>query len=836
MPFDATFAIGLSVGAGALAYSAPAEVGITIGIVLVATVCLSSVRPSLSRATGWTLGPRLLALVCALAFAFSAFRTQRVIRRFENARISISTDRRWPSRCQVEGRVATSPARTMDVVRVDVDVERAECERGALQGQEGLVGLYVPVDAPALSRGDHVKVVASLAPGYRFWNDGAADPAPSQAHRGAILSGGAEDVIVTKRTHSLPSYIDRAREIVRRRILATFPPETEGMARALVLGESALDEADQNAFRQSGLSHLLAVSGMHLVLVVASFVAGLRALLLRWQALAVRYDVHRIAAAIGIPAAFFYADFAGASGSAMRAAWMSAVALLARALARKPDTWRAFGLSMVGMELFDPLTAYDLSFLLSAAATLGLLALGPPITRALEARLPSWATFITRPLAATTAASVACSPVLACMAPELPIAGLVANLVAVPLGELAALPLCLVHAVLSPVPAAERGTALAASGALGLVRIVARRFSAFSWGMVAVPLPTAAELCALAVFALGLGVLAGRSVHYARACNSWIVRNKRIAWIVGNAALLIVLELAARAAGSSPGALRVTFADVGQGDAALVDFPDGRLMLIDGGGLVGSPIDMGQRVIAPLLRARRRTSIDVVVLTHPHPDHFGGLRTGLRGVDVGEFWDTGQGESEDLKGEYAELLSSMRARGVPIRRPQDVCGLHTFGNAVVEVLAPCASDPRENDRGPNDNSFVFRIRYGARAFLFVGDAERAEEYELVDLARGKLHADVLKVGHHGSRTSSTKEMLEAVSPRAAIISCGVRNRFGHPHPNTLLGLARAGITTYRTDHDGSVMAWTDGRTLDVQSLSTMPMYGRFRYFSATSSP
>jgi len=647
--------------------------------------------------------------------------------------------------------------------------------------------------APLLARGDRIVAAATLAPPNRFAND-ARDLRASQARRGVLLSGAADTLDVLERGEGILATIDRFRDQNRRRIGATFPLESAAMARALVLGEDDLTADDQRAFRQSGLAHLLAVSGMHLVLVVATLVALLRAVLVRIPPVAARMDSARIAAALGVPVAFAYAELAGGSGSAKRAAWMMSAAFAARALARRSDAWRALGLSVLVMVVFDPLAPFDLSFVLSALATLGLLALARPIEEALTQRVQFLPPFVARSLAASIAATTTCAPVLASMSAGLPLGGLVANVVAVPIGEAAALPLCLAHAALAHWPAAEHGCAIAASGALGIVRGIARLFA---FGVLAVPPPTAMQVGAIAASSGGF-VLARRPRR----------------WLVVGVIATLGLEVFARADGAPARELRVTYLDVAQGDAALVDLPDGRAMLVDGGGIVGSPVDVGERVIAPTLAARRRSRVDIVVLSHPHPDHFLGLRSGLDRLSVGEIWDTGQGEAEGASGSYAELLRFARTRGISIRRPADLCGTRVVGGAVVEVLAPC---PPNFDRGPNDNSFVFRIRYGARAFLFVGDAEHTEEAELTNGAREQLRSDVLKVGHHGSRTSSTPGFINAVHPSVAVISCGVRNRFGHPHPHTLDTLASAGVRVLRTDRDGAVVVTTDGVGLDVRT-------------------
>jgi competence protein ComEC len=257
--------------------------------------------------------------------------------------------------------------------------------------------------------------------------------------------------------------------------------------------------------------------------------------------------------------------------------------------------------------------------------------------------------------------------------------------------------------------------------------------------------------------------------------------------------------------------------DVGQGDATLLEFPGGEAMLVDGGGFVGGSLDTGRRVLLPVLRARRRRRLDVVALSHPHPDHFSGLQSLVEQCEVGEFWDTGQGEREGAGPLYAKLLKTLRSRGVRVRRPDELCGQpRTFGGARVEVLGPCPTFVP--GRPANDNSLVLRIDHGQRSFLLVGDAEQAQETEL--LASGaSLGADVLKVGHHGSRTSTSPEFLAQVGPRFATLSCGVRNRFGHPDPQTLANLRHAGTLALRLDRMGQVEFVSDGSLLRVRAFS-----------------
>lgn len=273
------------------------------------------------------------------------------------------------------------------------------------------------------------------------------------------------------------------------------------------------------------------------------------------------------------------------------------------------------------------------------------------------------------------------------------------------------------------------------------------------------------------------------------------------------AALALVMLVGCRAA--PPRELTVTFLDVGQGDGAVIETPEGRVVVVDGGGLPGTSeddgADPGHRVLLPYLRHRGISHVDLMIATHPDEDHVQGLVPVARHLSVGAAL-----VSETTHGGAAgRLRERLRRRGVVVRvaRRGDRIGLGA--EDYLEMLHP-GPTPVPDSRSPaNDNGIAFRLRSGGSTILFAADLEAPAEAEL--LRRGvPLRADLLKVGHHGSRTSTTPAFLAAVAPRVAVVSCGRDNRFGHPAPEVVARLERAGVRLWRTDRDGAVRATRSG--------------------------
>ncbi|MCA9609093.1 MAG: DNA internalization-related competence protein ComEC/Rec2 [Myxococcales bacterium] len=662
--------------------------------------------------------------------------------------------------------------------------------RMVVEEGETLEGVALPSGARVLVRdldaapGTRLRVLARLSPRHPFRNPSPHPPWPT---RGIDASG---------RARSAPRVLEEARpdqrlgyalrRHVARRLQSTLSPEAAAIARTVLLGErGSIDEETRDAIRGAGLSHVLAVSGLHVTLLAGAMTLLLGVGLRRLRWVTARADARRLGKLAGVPLALGYAAMLGDAPSAWRAAITASLAWGLEGMGRRGHP---IGITAGAALLAAALHPDDLArpgFALSILATAAIVTTPGARVDAL------WKSGVT--IAART--TVATTPVVLWIFGSVPVAGILANVVVVPLATLLVIPALAIHALVAVV--APPLAALTAP----VTEALTRAFVSASEVFAAVPLGR--DLPPPSVVQ---GVVVGI------ACAAWLVLPRvRARLVVLTLACLALAgaELHLRHAERPLGRLRVTFLDVGQGDAALVDLPDGRLLAIDAGGAVGAGVDPGERAVVPLMRARRRRRVDVLVLSHPHPDHYGGLPAILDALEVGEIWDSGQARGETPDGPVAALLANA---GVPVREPPELCGrAHRFGAATVRVRWPCPAF--DAGWGPNENSLVLDLTFGARRFLFTGDVEAHAEAALVE----RLGAvDVLKVAHHGSRTSSAAPLLEVLSPRVAVVSAGRSNRFGHPHPEVWERLRAASGCALRTDVNGGVIVESDGADLTVR--------------------
>ena len=679
----------------------------------------------------------------------------------------------------IEGRLDQEPVRwASDRTRLLLEASAAHLgpERVPASGRVQLT-LYGEA-AIALGESQRVLVDARLHRPVGYRNPGGFDYPAHLRRDGVLLVGHARADRLMALTPDVPPWP----VAVKRWAVATIAerlPETSGALLAgLLLGErTSMPPASDEAFRRAGVYHILAVSGFNVALLAGAVFVGL----------ALGGVPRRAAAMVAAAVLVGFALVVGAQPSVLRATVMGLLLLIALPLDRRSQLPNALALAAIGLLLWRPGDLWEPGFQLSFAATAGIVYLAPWITGALEAR--GWPRGLAAAVAVSLGAQAAVTPLMAAHFNQLSLVGVVANLAVVPLAAVATtLGMGVLLAALLPGPIAGLGFE-----SLWLVLIALRAVVAAAAALPAamVHLPAPGVTTAIAWY--GAMLLAPRAAS-SRRCRAAV-----------GALLAIVATLSAWPwLAPTERRLRVTFLDVGQGDAALIELPDGPRLLVDGGPGGARRFDVGERVLAPFLWNRPLARLDVVALSHWDIDHSGGLAAVLTRFRVGEFWESGRAPA----GAPDTVAALARAR-VP-RRALEAGQRVRLGSAVLTVLGPGPGPPL----AANDDSLVLRLDWRGLSLLLTGDLGPRGEALLLERA-GPLRAATLKVAHHGSRSSSGAALLDAVRPRLAVISVGARNPFRHPSPEVLARLEAAGARVYRTDRDGAVIVESDGREVRV---------------------
>ncbi|HET9424924.1 MAG TPA: DNA internalization-related competence protein ComEC/Rec2, partial [Gemmatimonadaceae bacterium] len=553
------------------------------------------------------------------------------------------------------------------------------------------------------------------------------------------------------------------------------------LVRALVLADMRVMAPEiRDRWAAAGMVHMLSVSGLH-VGIIAAVVELLLGVL----------HVHRRSAPAGALAIIaIYVVIIGAPAPAVRSALMLAVRALGRMAQRPVSAWAILALG-AGHPLIDPWVVLDLGYQLSVIGVAALIAAGHLVRRIPLDRRPKWARAIVSGAVTTVVATIASMPLVAWSMGRVSLIAPLSNLAAGPFIA-AVQPMLFLGVLLSPVPVAAKWVADAAHPLLVALNAIASASAAIPGASVSVWPTTPAALLA-GIAAIGV-LVACVQKHPARPMAIALCAVVLLAWVP---------------APRGGDMTELHMIDVGQGDAIALRTKAGRWVLFDAG-RTWEGGDAGRRTVIPYI-AHRGGTLEAFVLSHPHADHVGGAASVLDALAPPRYVDAAFVTNNEA---YRASLLTARARQVQWTRARPGDSL-VVDEATIVFLAPDSAFAVALP-DPNNASTVALIRVGEVRMLMMGDAEREEEAWLLDNARDWLAADVLKVGHHGSSTSSTASFLDAVRPRIALVSVGAGNTYGHPSKDVMTSLTRRGAQVVRTDRAGTVVVETDGRTVRVR--------------------
>ena len=700
----------------------------------------------------------------------------------------------------VTGRIVQEPERSDERVRFAIEMEQVVTD-SAVYCVAGQVLVVADANAIRADYGDRVSLRGKLQRPRPARNLGAFDYRAFLAQQdiyGTLFVGKLEQVASVER---LPGHwlyegvVLPLRRAVRQSIERNLEGAPAGLLLGVLLGEKQrIPEDVRAAFRSTGLAHALVVSGLHVGMVGGFFFFGFRLLRL----------ADRPSSAATIAALVLYAFATGAQVPVVRAVLMGAVVLLGRVLRRQGDVYNTLGLAALAILVIWPESPWSLSFQLSFGATWAIVALHGPLAslfpaayQRADSRVGRW---IVSPLCASLAAQLGTGPLIAYSFQQLALGAVVANIVVVPLlavavglGLLAALTGWILPWVATAFNAANYLVLV------GLIELVSW-WASLPFASVVVPRPGVLFVAVAAALCL-LGPLLPH--------RAWARKAAIFAALVWLNVAVWTYALCARD-------LEVVFLDVGQGDAAFVRFPDGRTMVVDGGER-SEYFDHGEQVLLPFLRYMGVRRVDVVVASHPHNDHIGGLVALLEQMEVGHFLDSGQVYGSWTARRLRELIAERGVRYHRVAAGDSLAGLGGVSALVLHPTADFVDADGNAPLGPNNGSVAFSLQHGAVRVLFTGDLER--ETDPAILAWGsRLQAQLLKVAHHGSRTSSQPLFVEAVAPAVAVMSLGEGNKFKHPAPEVVARYAARGARVLRTDHTGAVQVRIDGVGMAVQTM------------------
>ena len=719
------------------------------------------------------------------------------------------------NRITLEGILNRSPQATQGRTQLLIRTEKVILTNRAIP-VEGDLLLFVKENPVPFGLGDRLRFVCKLYSPHGFRNPGGFSYerylAFERIHTIAFLS---EERLCVKVGEGFKNplllRIEGWRNHIRDFLEKKAPPPCSGVLEALVLGEQGnIPEEVKEHFILTGTAHLLAISGDQFGIVAFLSFSLLIWILKRSEFLLLSLSVRKWAAGLTIPCIVLYGFIAGGGISVIRAMIMLITFLLSILFGRERNLLHTLALAAFLILLFSPPSLFDVSFQLSFLAVLSILYMVPRTLQGLHQerisiplrtplRKKIW-DYLKLSLLATGVAILGTAPFVVLHFNRVSPIGFVTNLFVIPWVGFLIVPLSLIASIFSFFFSPLANLLLSIDGFITLILLkVLSVLASIPFASLFISTPTIFEMILFYLLLLSV-------VH--------LKKGKGVRYLFIGLCVAFALDLTFWSVrGLFQKDLTLTFIDVGQGDSILVEFPKGKRMLIDGGGLYEDRFDIGKNVIAPLLWKKKIHRLDYLVLTHPDPDHLKGLNFIASHFSIGQFWDNGLRSDSEF---YSQLEETLIRKGVDRFSLSEKTSQKMINGVQISFLNPPGKVESHkvgrNTSFFNNHSLVLKLQFKNIRVLLAGDIEREVENRLMREGY-ELRADILKIPHHGSASSSTPLFIERVNPRCAILSVGERNIGRLPHPEVLKRYEDLGSRIYRTDRHGAITIITNGETV-----------------------
>lgn len=700
------------------------------------------------------------------------------------------------------GKLYKSPVKGKNLVYLYLRVDRIHA-RGQTFQTEGNLLVSIPKknqEGPSLELHDHVKVSAKTSELENFHNFDIQPSANYYKSLNIHKKAYSKSPLLIEKIHSekqfsVLRFVASFRTNLQKKIENHFKQsdtslsQTGAIIEALLLGNrQRLDISTTRTLQESGLFHLFAISGAHIVII--SYVLFILFRIIRIPT--------RASYLILIFVLVFFTFLVEGRPSVFRASLMASLFLLGKFIWKDVNLLNTLSLSAFLLLVYNPLNLYSLGFQLTFAATLSIILFYSKILKYFP-KLPFRTSEI---LALSLAAQIGVIPLILISFNRVTLFSFFLNIAALPLVGLIMTAGYMFLGMAFIFPSAAGMLASGLDFLITIFLFIAR--IPVHAGFLSYRIPTPHFITVLVYYCLLLFILIPKKV-------------KRQKLILTSAFLITLIILITFPFSSRTNLLKVTFLDVGQGDAILVEFPGKVKMLIDGGGFPNSDFDVGEQVVSPVLWNKGIKKIDYLVLTHAHPDHFYGLHSIVNNFKIIEFWEAYSPQDDQ---NYKDFKASFSSSTIYRRVFKGI--QKTINDVFVEILHPM----KENfivHSAHNQQSVVVRIKYKKLSFLLTGDIETKSEEKIINSCQN-LKSQILKSPHHGSRSSSSWPFLEAVSPDIVVITVGRNNFYQLPHEEVLDRYKQLKLNVYRTDIHGAVEIVTDGEGMKIRTAASSLNY------------